>query len=443
MKYFKTKVFRGAPKIEFGNGFTLRLFFWDKEDYFCQSLSFSNDGISLISIDEQIINALGDPQNPVYVALLTVLVLFGTIYFFYKYGISPLNEKFRKEKESIELKSAKMMALFAELDPDPVIRINQYGKILETNKAAHSVFSDSQLMGKNINELLPELVIRENFSIKNETRTINQKIGKKHYSILYRGDANISLAQLYFRDISELKKYEEALLNYQRKLKNLSDRLHDIIEDERKRISYGLHDGIGQSLSLLRIKLLKLHEESKTEEHSSYYEGLVLNLEEIIYELKEITYSLKPKLLSETGLFLAVKSLIDKAGNDSGIIGDINVSGKEVRLEEKLEISLFRIAQESLNNILKHSKASKYSVQLIYSPKVFRLIISDNGIGFDVNIVMKNNSSGMGLLSIRERIESYNGIFKIESLINKGTMLVAEVPLSKEIKWHLQDQYTS
>ncbi|MEW6652004.1 MAG: PAS domain-containing sensor histidine kinase [Bacteroidota bacterium] len=395
----------------------------------------------MTNIDEQIINALSNPQNPIYVAFLAVLVLFGTTYFFYKYGISPLNEKFKREKESLELKSAKMMALFAELDPDPVIRINSFGEILGTNKAALAVFLDARLIGKNINEFLPVLLIEDYSCIKNETKTITQKIGEKYFSILYRGDATINLAQLYFRDITDLKKYEEALLNYQAKLKNLSDRLHNIIEDERKRISYGLHDGIGQSLSLLRIKLLKLQEKSKTVELSSYYEDMVLNLEDIINELKEITYSLKPKLLSETGLFLAAKSLIEKVSSETGIVGEVNISGKEVRFEEKLEISLFRIIQESINNILKHSKATYFSIQLIYSHKVFRLIIADNGIGFDVNFVLKNNLTGMGLVNIRERVDSYNGILKIESHINKGTMFVAEVPLIKEMKWCPQNQY--
>lgn len=397
----------------------------------------------MTNFNEQIINALRDPQNPVYVSLLAVLVLFGTIYFFYKYGIIPLNEKFKKEKESIELKSAKMMALFAELDPDPVIRINNVGEILETNKAAHSVFENDTLIKKNIKDLLPFFSTDQNSLIKNETKTITQKIGEKYFSILYRGDENLNLAQIYFRDITELKKFEHTLLDYQIKLKNLSERLHEIIEEERQRISKGLHDGIGQSLSLLRIKLLKLQEESITQGHTSKFENLVLNLEEIISELKEITYSLKPKLLSETGLFLAVKSLIEKITQDTGIVGEINLSGNEIRLDEKLEISLFRIVQESVNNILKHSQATNFSVQLVYSSNIIRLIIADNGIGFDVNSVFKNNLSGMGLVNIRERVENYNGIFKVESLTNNGTMLVAEIPITKEIIWHLQDQYAS
>jgi signal transduction histidine kinase len=393
--------------------------------------------------NEQIINALLDLKNPVWVSLFIVLLVFGSIYFFYKYGIRPLTEKHKKEKENIELKSATMMALFAKLDPDPVIRINHLGEILETNKAAHTVFDTSKLVGKNIYDILPLFPPNEILAKKNEAKTFTQTIGKRHFSIVYRRDASINLTHIYFRDITELKQYETALLEYQAKLKNLSERLLDITEDERKRISSGLHDGIGQRLSLFRIKLMKLKEESKTDEQIEYFQSLIENLEDIISELKEITYSLKPKLLSETGLFLAVKSLIEKIRIDTGVEGEINLSGKEFRLEEKLELSMFRIIQESINNILKHSKATNYSVQLFYSKKIIRLIITDNGIGFDSNSVLKYNSNGMGLLNIKERIEAFNGIFKIDSLIKKGTMLVAEIPLNKEKEWHLQDRYAS
>jgi len=397
----------------------------------------------LISMKEEIFNALRDPQNPIYISLLAVLALFGTVYFFYKYGINPLNERFKQEKLNLELKSAQMMALFAQLDPDPVIRLNRFGEILETNKAAQSVFPDLPLIGKRISDLVPTLNLPESSIISNETKNITQKIGERYFSILYRGDSKLNLAQLYFRDITELKKFEEALIDYQIKLKNLSERLQDLIEEERKRISSGLHDGIGQSLSLLRIKLLRLQEESNNPAQYDYYEDLVANIEDIISELKEITYSLKPRLLEEMGLLSAIKNLVDKVYNDTGICGEINAVGKEIRFEGRLETTLYRIVQEAINNIIKYAKATSYSIQLVYSPKLIRLIISDNGIGFDVNTTLKSSNHGMGLINMKERVESYNGKLKIDSFTNNGTMLVAEIPLTVGKVWHTQDQYAS
>ncbi|MFA7418113.1 MAG: sensor histidine kinase [Melioribacteraceae bacterium] len=397
----------------------------------------------MINFNEQIFNSLRDPQNPLYISLLAVIALFGTIYFFYKYGIIPINERFKKEKESLELKSAKMMALFAQLDPDPVIRLNQFGEILETNEATKLVFANSEIVGRKISDLIPTLQLPENSIITNETKTITQKIGNKYFSILYRGESSLNLAQLYFRDITELKNYEERLLNYQIKLKSLSEHLHDLIEEERRRISSGLHDGIGQSLSLLRIKLLKLKETSNNQSEFGSFEEMVSNLEDTIRELKEITYSLKPRLLEEMGLISAIRNLVNKVGKEAGINGELNAVGDEIRFDEKLEITIFRIVQEAVNNIIKYSKATEYSIQLIYDEASFRLIVTDNGIGFDVISILRGQGSGMGLINMKERVESYNGKFKLDSFINNGTMLVAEIPIKFEKAWHSLNQYAS
>lgn len=397
----------------------------------------------LINFNEQIFNSLRDPQNPLYISLLAIIALFGTIYFFYKYGIIPINERFKKEKESLELKSAKMMALFAQLDPDPVIRLNQFGEILETNEATKFVFANSEIVGRKISDLIPTLQLPENSIITNETKTITQKIGKKYFSILYRGESSLNLAQLYFRDITELKNYEERLLNYQIKLKNLSEHLHDLIEEERRRISSGLHDGIGQSLSLLRIKLLKLKEKSDNSSESVYFEEMVNSLEDTIRELKEITYSLKPRLLEEMGLISAIRNLVNKVNKETGISGELNAIGEEIRFDERLEITLFRIVQEAINNIIKYSKATEYSIQFIYDETSIRLIVTDNGIGFDVISTLRGQGPGMGLINMKERVESYNGSFKLDSFINNGTMLVAEIPIKFEKAWHSLNQYAS
>jgi len=397
----------------------------------------------LINFNEQIFNSLRDPQNPLYISLLAIIALFGTIYFFYKYGIIPINERFKKEKESLELKSAKMMALFAQLDPDPVIRLNQFGEILETNEATKFVFADSEIVGRKISDLIPTLRLPENSVITNETKTITQKIGNKYFSILYRGESSLNLAQLYFRDITELKNYEERLLNYQIKLKNLSEHLHDLIEEERRRISSGLHDGIGQNLSLIRIKLLKLKEKSDGSSETVYFEEMVNSLEDTIRELKEITYSLKPRLLEEMGLISAIRNLVNKVNKETGICGELNAIGDEIRFDERLEITLFRIIQEAMNNIIKYSKATEYSIQFIYDETSIRLIVTDNGIGFDVISTLRGQGPGMGLINMKERVESYNGNFKLDSFINNGTMLVAEIPIKFEKSWHSLNQYAS
>jgi signal transduction histidine kinase len=380
---------------------------------------------------DQMLKSLLDPKNPIFISILIASIITVTIYWIFKYIINPSYKKFIEEKHNLELESARLMALFAELDPDPVIRIDPSGTIIETNKAAKEVFSITDLKGKNISELLPLISYKADEKIFNQTKIYTQQIANKHYSILLRGDTNLQLTQIYFRDITELKNYEEKLLDYQTKLKKLSDHLQSLIEEERIRIARGLHDGIGQCLSLMRIKLSRMMEDSTDMIHTQNYNTLIVNLDDIIKEVRTISYSLKPKTLEEMGLSIALKTLINKVANETGIHCDYNIVGEETRFNEKLEIMIYRVVQEAINNIVKHAKATHFSVQFIKSEKMLRIIISDNGNGFNVEEVLKKKSgmTSMGLLNMKERIESFNGNLKIESSTSIGTIIISEIPI--------------
>jgi signal transduction histidine kinase len=392
----------------------------------------------------QIIRTLLDPQNPIYISILIVLFILGLVYFVYKYGIDPAYEVFRKEKENLEFKSAKMMAQFAELDPDPVIRIDSSGSILETNQAAKRVFVDDNIKNKNISEILPTLNFETGKPIITETRMLTHKTGTRFYSILYRGDAELQIAQIYFRDTTEAKEYEEKLLNYQTRLKTLSESLQELIEQERRKIARGLHDGIGQSLSFLRIRFFKMKDKAD-ENSSAFFQESIDSIEEIIKDLKDISHSLKPRTLEEMGLQISVKNMINKVCEETEIYGELNMPDNDIRFDEKVEINIYRIVQEAINNLVKYSRATNFSVQLVNSSKLIRLIITDNGIGFDAEELLsgKIKQSGMGLINMKERVESLNGKFKIDSFPGNGTMLVAEIPIKERQLWHTNNQYVS
>ncbi|MEW5844490.1 MAG: ATP-binding protein, partial [Bacteroidota bacterium] len=126
-----------------------------------------------------------------------------------------------------------------------------------------------------------------------------------------------------------------------------------------------------------------------------------------------------------------------------GIVGQSNIVGDEIRLSNKLEICLYRIAQEATNNIIKHSRATNFSIEILVSTKKVRLMITDNGIGFNYERItaLPGNTKGMGLVNMKERVKNFNGQFKVESSPEKGTMIVTEIPLKKENVWQNQDQY--
>ncbi|MHB8905110.1 MAG: sensor histidine kinase, partial [Melioribacteraceae bacterium] len=173
------------------------------------------------------------------------------------------------------------------------------------------------------------------------------------------------------------------------------------------------------------------------------YQSLVDTLEDTIHELKNISYDLKPKMLEEMGLGFALKYLVDKVATETGLTAEVNVIGGENRLESKLEIYIYRIVQEAISNILKYSEATYFSIQLVISMQLLRLIISDNGKGFDILKVSSRNKptlNGLGLINMRERVESYKGQLKIDSSAETGTMIVVEIPLGKNLVWQNQNQ---
>lgn len=370
-------------------------------------------------------------ENPVLAAVLFVAFVLSFIVIVFKYLVFPLANKFEKEKELIELRSAKLMSLFAQLDPDPLIRINNAGTILVSNYALKDIFNDENFLGRNINEFLPDLNLPLGDNFTSTTMKFVKKINNKYFLILYRSNAELNIGHLYFRDITEQKEAEEKLFSYQKQLKKFSEELQNKIEEERNQISKTLHDSIGQSLSLLRIKLNSCKEDAVEPKQKKEYEEFISTIEEIITELKSISHSLKPRALESMGLKMAITHLINDISEGTGIIGELNFADEDLRYDEKLEINLFRIVQESLNNILKYAQATKFGVQLINSKNSIRLIISDNGKGFNPEEVLKNSglNGGMGLLNIKERVESFGGNLKIDSNEKDGTILIIEIPI--------------
>jgi len=385
----------------------------------------------LIESLDKLLNYFFHIENPVLAAVLFVAFVLSFIVIVFKYLVFPLANKFEKEKELIELRSAKLMSLFAQLDPDPLIRINNAGTILVSNYALKDIFNDENFLGRNINEFLPDLNLPLGDNFTSTTMKFVKKINDKYFLILYRSNAELNIAHLYFRDITEQKEAEEKLYSYQKQLKKFSEELQNKIEEERNQISKTLHDSIGQSLSLLRIKLNSCKEDAVEPKQKKEYEEFISTIEEIITELKSISHSLKPRTLESMGLKMAITHLINDISEGTGIIGELNFADEDLRYDEKLEINLFRIVQESLNNILKYAQATKFGVQLINSKNSIRLIISDNGKGFNPEEVLKNSglNGGMGLLNIKERVESFGGNLKIDSNENDGTILIIEIPI--------------
>jgi signal transduction histidine kinase len=386
---------------------------------------------------EEFLDVLFDFNNPIYYSILATVFIIVLVYFFYYYIIFPLNKKHILEKKELELKQVRLMALFADLDPDPVLRVDNTGTIIFTNNAAKDLPEFSNVQGHNISELLPELNVTIPDIIKSNSNQIHSTyINQKYYMITLRGNLFLNIAQIYLHDISVRKKFENRLKYSRKKLKYLSHHLINVIEEERQRIASELHDSIGQNMLFLKMKLQNMDIPVLNEGNSEEYDSLISLFESTIKDLRSVIYDLRPKILEEMGLAPALLYLCERVSAESKIEGKVDVTGFETRFDQKKEVTLYRVVQEALNNIIKHSGAQHFNIQLVKGAKVVRIIVSDDGKGFDSEKYSRISSmpetGGYGLLNMRERVSNLNGIFKIDSSKNAGTIIITEIPLGPE-----------
>ena len=361
-------------------------------------------------------------NDTIYYSILFLVLLFMLIYLIFKRVIIPLEKKHILENNALEMENAKLMALFAELDPDPILRIDLRGIIIFTNEAAKNLIKEGSLRGKPIQYVIPQLVLPIiDFILNDNSKSFSTNINSKNYLVLFRGISSLKIAQVYFHDITEKIENEN-------KLKSMTDKIQNNTEVERQRIARELHDSVGQELLLLKMDLLNTQKsfpiDSKTNDYFSHSTKI---LQKIITELNVILFNLMPSTLRENGLGTAIVSMVNKITSTGFIKGSVNIVGLEERLNDKLEISIYRIIQEALNNIIKHAQAEEFSIQIILKDERVKILISDNGIGMSSNY----EAGGFGLINIRERIEFFNGVFKVDSSQN-GTLLVIDIPMVKK-----------
>lgn len=370
---------------------------------------------------------MGNFNNPIYISILITILVVVFLYLTIKHIIIPLKRQHTIEENELKLQNVRLMALFADLDPDPLLRLNSKGNVIFINPAAKESGFEL-LMGKNLNVILPNFNVDVEELVKNnQSYFFNQTYMDKYYAIQVNGINNLGIAQLYFHDITELTLNQQAIEKSKKELKDFSKNLQLKIEEERQRISTELHDDVGQNLLLLRLNLQRRLNELTGVANSSYYIEFTEIIDSVVQNLKNISYSLKPMVLKEIGLVPALFTLVNKIKQESNIHGAIGSVDMEKRFNPNLETAIYRIIQEALNNIVKYSKAKEFNIELINDGKKIHLIISDDGIGFDKDKVRLKN--GMGITNMRERTEAFNGSFRLNSSEEEGTIIIADFPL--------------
>jgi PAS domain S-box-containing protein len=326
--------------------------------------------------------------------------------------------------------------------PNPIIVHNPDGAIRYVNPAFEKLtgFSAGELLGTKPPfpwwpaEQLPQ---RSQAFLQNLTsdysrieRIVRSKKGENRY---------VEITRNTVRDREGNRQYHISIWNDTTEQKNLQKNLEFYIgqvtraqEEERKRIARELHDDTAQALAILGLEIESIgrNRNLSREDFPQVMEKLRNKVTQILDDVRRFSHELRPDLLDQLGLIMAVENIVEELGQSSRISASFEVIGDEHRLPADKELLIFRIIQESLNNIRKHSQATQVKVRIKFKPAKVLVMISDNGVGFAVSRVMSELASrgNMGLLGMQERVRQLSGHLTIKSSPGKGAMVFILIP---------------
>ncbi len=376
-------------------------------------------------------------NNPIIFSLVAGIVFAVSVYFIYMKIFLPLQEKHKHEKHDLELKNSRLMAMFAELDPSPLFRFDFTGKVIFTNESGAEILTRMKIAEPLVSELieLPAGFSYDDFIKSGGIYQATVKMGEEFYDIIIKGIPETGFGQIYCSDITIRKNAEEELERSRKKLRELSVHIQKVQEEEKRKISRELHDNFGQILTSIKMNIEQLAEKHKNYLTEREFEDINNQLGEARREIRELSYQLRPRVLDDFGLAPALKALCDDTSKRSGITCVFQTHNITERLAPETETNIYRIVQEALNNIVKHSKAAEMSVQIINNNEKLVVTIEDDGVGFSGTAEgAAGVKSGMGLINMSERAISLNGKLYISSVPGKGTEIMIEIPLERNEK---------
>jgi signal transduction histidine kinase len=202
----------------------------------------------------------------------------------------------------------------------------------------------------------------------------------------------------------------------------------EVEESERNRYSRELHDNLGPLLATIKLYFQWLSETNNPDKISIITEKGLQNIDKAIHTVRDMSHNLSPVFLREKGFFSSLQSFIDDI-NEVNKIRFKYDSNINIRLDKTIEISLYRIVTELINNTIKHARASEVIIicSHIEEKRVISLCYKDNGVGFDMKTILKH-PAGLGLMNIESRVQSLNGTLMYQTAIGEGVDVRVDVP---------------
>jgi signal transduction histidine kinase len=206
--------------------------------------------------------------------------------------------------------------------------------------------------------------------------------------------------------------------------------LNELLEQEVKRLAHTVHDEAGQLLVAAHLAIAEVMNQAKPDVQTRLTE-----VTELLYKaeehLREFSHELRPTMLDDLGLVPALRSLAEGVSKRRGV--DARVDSKfDGRLPPAIEMGIYRMVQEALTNVTRHSRARHVKIKLQKTTEKIQCIVQDDGVGFDSEAVLsRKGRKGLGLIGIQERLNVLKGIFRVDSRIGRGSKLSITIPLGE------------
>ncbi|MUP15008.1 PAS domain S-box protein [Ancylomarina sp. M3P] len=348
-------------------------------------------------------------------------------------------EQIQEDEKQIRASEKRWRSLI-ELAADEILIHNFSGKIIDANSSACQSlgYSHKDLLEMNYADLdskysAQNLVDYWNKLSPDKSSINMESIQKRHDGSTFPVEINLSLIDLeedqlilaVVRDISKRQETERKVLNA----------VIETEENERRRFAKDLHDSIGPLLSSINLYLSALKQTDEAEKKQSIIKVSREAVNEALVSIKEISNNLSPHILSDFGLEKAINSFTQKLQVSERINISFHAENLNERLNEQVEVVIYRVVTELIHNTIKHAKAENIEINLSREKDELKLIYIDDGIGFDTRKLESDKTNGMGLYNILSRVRSLNGTHKIKSnLVNGGMMAVLSVKLESGAK---------
>ena len=326
-----------------------------------------------------------------------------------------------------------MLAKFPEENPNPILRVSVEGIVIYSNQPAIVLL---EAWGCRVGQSLPGHLYRlvlGAFS-SGQTQEFENNCGSRTFSIRLVPIGGSNYVNVYGLDITQEKLAKQRLIQDRAQLKSLTSQLTLTEERERRRLAAELHDRIGQSLVISKIKLEALRKSGRSRKLDKALEDVCNSIGQTIQDTRTLTFDLSSPVLYELGFETAVSHwLTEHIQKKHGITVEFEDDGRPKPLDDDIRVLLFRDVRELLINVVKHARAAKVKVSVRRVDDRISVRVEDNGVGFDPKNVasVSTKNGGFGLFSIRHRLEELGCHLQIDSAPGRGCIVTMTAPIKQ------------